>query len=196
MALVKFFHFTAQESVIAIILNSLSWDKAYEIQFFRYLKDRPTYAALELDQAQLSVSLSCSLYLRSSLDLVDTRMDQHHARTQIVSGLHDLQLYASDYLLEHLRILANLQKITLGRGGDWTMLLECLERLVEKHREVSASFSDLQMEEHTDTATRSEIWNNLELSDNSKQLFTRLLNFRRADSSKPLSTSRGEQHLL
>ena len=196
MDLVKFFHFTAQESVIAMFLTARPWEKAYALQFFRYLKDRPTYAALELDQAQLSVSLSCSLYLRSSLDLVDTRMDQHQARTQIVSGLHDLHLYANDYLLEHLRILANLQEITLAKGGDWALLLECLERLVEKHREVSASFPALRMEENGETATHDEVWMNLELSNNTKQLFIRLLNFRRAAFSKPHSTSQGKQHLF
>ena len=168
--------------------------KADARPFSRYLKDRPTYPALELAQAQLSVSLSCSLYIGSSLDLVDTRVDQHHARTQILSGLHDLQLYANDYFVENLTILGNHQVIPLAKGDDWALLLECLERLVKKHSEVLASFPDLQTEEDAQTATYDEIWNNMGISIAPKRLFTRLVNFRRAATSKINSASQGEWH--
>ena len=164
----------------------------------RYLKDRPTYIALELAQAHLSVSLSCSLYLKSSLDLVDTRADEHHSRTQILAGLHDLQLYANDYLLEHLKFLTNLKTTMTVQGDDWALLLDCLNRFATKHQEMLALFPHLQIDEEGETVTQDEAWHTLEIPSVSKRLLTRLLNFRRVASSREdsASSSKGKWGIL
>ena len=99
----------------------------------RYLKDRPTYPALDLAQAHFFVALSCSLYLFASLDLVDASITQEDTRLEIKLGLHELQFYANDHFLEHLQMLSQHNSSSLVSKEDLTALQQSLDRLARRH---------------------------------------------------------------
>ena len=93
---------------------------------------------LQSQRAQLTVALSCVLYLPSSLELVDPRLRNDELRSRISQGFHDLHLYANDYWLDHLRALVDLPVGWRLDEKDFMALRQALERLTTMHDELAA----------------------------------------------------------
>ena len=74
---------------------------------YRFLQKSNTYAALQPAQAHVTVSLSCVLYLASSLKFVDPNVAERDIRDQVIQRFHELLLYACDHWLDHLQALAD-----------------------------------------------------------------------------------------
>lgn len=108
------------------------------ILWFRYIQKSGVSPSLGPQRAQLTVALSCVLYLPSSLDLVDPRCTEYEIRSRIGQGFHDLHLYANDYWLDHLQALLDSPVGTYSNEADLAPLREALERLAITHNELAA----------------------------------------------------------
>jgi len=104
----------------------------------RYIRNLVTPEILQRPQAHLAVSLSCILYLESSLDFVDPQIASHDIRSKILERSHELHLYANNYWLEHLLALADLPVGSyLTRDGILPLRLS-LERFTDRHNKLAA----------------------------------------------------------
>ena len=106
---------------------------------YRFLQKSDTYAALQPEQAHITVSLSCVLYLVSSLKFVDPSVAQRDIRDQVIQRFHELLLYACDHWLDHLQALANRPGRLLADQYTLSSLQQGLERLSHSHTELAVS---------------------------------------------------------
>ena len=100
---------------------------------FRYLRNTDRYSFLQPQKAQFTVSLSCVLYLQSSLDFIDSRVPEDENYLSVLLCLHELHLYAIDHWVDHLLVLSRSLR---SRPGECEIepLLQGLERLTDMHQ--------------------------------------------------------------
>ena len=136
-------------------------------------------------QAQTSISLSCALYLESSLDLADPQITDKEKHSQILLCLHDLQLYANDHWLDHLLALVELQGSLPPNGPGLLALRNCLERLTSRYNKLVLSKSgNAQVENKTESLIRNNLWYPLDVSDTAQNLLNKLLIFQNYNPKK------------
>ena len=141
----------------------------------RYLQNTDKFSFLQPQQAQLAVSLSCVLYLQSSLDFVDPRISEEQKRSNVALCLHELHLYAVDHWVDHL--LALIKSLGSQPGGcELEPLLQGLERLIDLHAEVAASQGvSVRNETRLDPIEREHRWQPLKISPAARNLLDRVL---------------------
>ncbi|KAM0794096.1 hypothetical protein BDR22DRAFT_815754 [Usnea florida] len=145
---VRFTHFTAQE----------------------YLRKTDKYPSLQPKEAQLTVSLSCILYLQSSLEFVDPRIAEEDKHSSVALLFHELHLYAVDHWIDHLLALSELVD-SHHPGCDLRLLFRGLERLTEMHNELAALNGwNLRDEHNPSLSPGSGSWHSLHISPPAKKL--------------------------
>ena len=141
----------------------------------RYLRNPDRHIFLQSQKAQLTASLSCVLYLQSSLDLVDPRFTEEAKRSSVLLCLHDLNLYAIDYWLDHLLALSKSMGFCPDRY-ELEPLLRSLERLTEMHQHIAAlQGSGFLEEEELDYRQQGQHWQLFRISHAAQSLLTRVL---------------------
>lgn len=149
----------------------------------RYLRNTDKFLFLQPEKAQLTVSLSCVLYLESSLDFVDPRVAEEEKRLSILQCLHELHLYAIDHWVDHLLALSKLLGSHPG-GCELEPLLRGLERLTDMHQNLDALQSSGTCKEGDLIPTQREgRWQSLGISPAVRGLLDRLLTHRETISS-------------
>lgn len=137
---------------------------------------------MQPQQAQLTVSLSCVLYLQSSLTFVDPRVAEEEKRSNVTLCLHELNLYAIDHWVDHLLALSKSLGSHPG-GNGLELLLRGLERLTDMHKEVAAlQGSSIRNERGSDFTQREHCWQPLEISPTTRSLLDRALVYRECAS--------------
>lgn len=127
-------------------------------------------------QAQTSISLSCALYLESSLDLADPQLTDKEKHSQILLCLHDLHLYANDHWLDHMLALVDLQGSLPPNGPGLLALRNCLERLTSRYNKlVLSENSNAQVENKTESFIGNNLWHPLDVSETAQTLLNKLL---------------------
>ena len=159
----------------------------------RYLKRSPPQAFLEQHQSELSVSLSCVLYLTAGIDLADQQITKEQKSAQVVSGLHELHTYANDYFVEHLTWLADLmdsEKSGIDQGCRF--LLHCVDILCAKHAKVRQRHAEcIRGQQSSVTIAPSSAFDRLGILPASKDLLFCLDRFRQGVPSDLRSESTG-----
>ena len=141
----------------------------------RYLKNTNKFSFLQPQKAQLTVSLSCVLYLQSSLDFVDSRIAEEEKRSSILLCLHELHLYAIDHWVDHLLALSKSLGIHSG-GCELEPLLQGLERLTDRHQNLAnLQGSAIRNEEESNYTQREHCWQFLKISSAARSLLDRVL---------------------
>lgn len=152
----------------------------------RYLRNTEKFPFLQPEKAQLTVSLSCVLYLQSSLDFVDPRVAEEEKRLSIILCLHELHLYAIDHWVDHLLALSKLLGSHPG-GCEPEPLLRGLERLTDMHQNLDALQSSGTCNEGDLIPTQREgRWQSLGISPAARGLLDRVLTHRETVSSNEL----------
>ena len=160
----------------------------------RYLRTTDYFSQLQDAQAQTSISLSCALYLESSLDLADPQITDKEKHSQILLCLHDLHLYANDHWLDHILSLIDLQGSLPPNGPGLLALRSCLERLTSRYNKLVLSKSgNAQVEDKTQPLIRNDLWHPLDVSDTAQTLLNKLLVFQNYKLKKdgPIISSDG-----
>ena len=150
---------------------------------FRYLRNANRYSFLQTQIAQLSVLLSCTLYLQSSLDLVDPRVTEDEKSMSVLLCLHELHLYAIDHWIDHLLALLKLLG-SRSHGCELDHLLRGLQRLTDMHQNVVAlQGSGLHDLEEQDSRQEDDRWQRLNISPTARSLLDRVLVHQQTGSS-------------
>ena len=138
---------------------------------YRFLRKSNTYAALQPAQAHVTVSLSCVLYLASSLKFVDPSVAERDIRDQVIHRFHELLLYACDHWLDHLQALADIPARLLADQYTLSSLQQGLERLSHSHTELAVS-KGWTCGQQTDTfpSSRDDLWGSLGVSPSVRRL--------------------------
>ncbi len=135
---------------------------------------------LQSQRAQLTVALSCVLYLPSSLELVDPRLRDDELRSRIGQGFHDLHLYANDYWLDHLGALVALPVGWRLDEKDFMALQQALERLTTTHDELAALKGwKVRNEGDTPPSPKDDLWRCLLISPAARSLLNGSLAYRK-----------------
>ena len=151
----------------------------------RYLRESKSFPLLQDAQAQTSISLSCALYLESSLDLADPQITDREKHSQIILCLHDLNLYANDHWLDHLLALVDLQESLPPNGPVLLGLRNSLERLTSQYNKLVLTKSgNAQVEDKTRSLIRDNLWHPLDVSDTAQILLNKLLVFQNYNLKK------------
>ena len=151
---------------------------------FRYLNNPNGHIFLQPQKAQLTASLSCVLYLQSSLDFVDPRVTEEAKRLSVLLCLHDLNLYAIDHWLDHLLALSR-SMVSWPDRREIEPLLQSLERLAEIHQSIAAlRGSGLLEEEEQDYRQQGQHWQLFGISHAARILLNRVLVHQQAVSSE------------
>ena len=131
----------------------------------RFLQKSNTYAALQPAQAHVTVSLSCVLYLATSLNFVDPSVAERDIREQVIQRFHELLLYACDHWLDHLQALADRPTRLLAEQDTLSSLQQGLESLSHLHTELALS-KGWTCGQQTDAipSSRDDLWSSLEVS--------------------------------
>ena len=131
----------------------------------RLLQKSSTYAALQPAQAHVTVSLSCVIYLASSLKFVDPSVSERDIREQVIQRFHELLLYACDHWLDHLQALADRPTRLLAEQDTLSSLQKGLESLSHLHTELALS-EGWTCGQQTDAmpSSRDDLWSSLEVS--------------------------------
>ena len=131
----------------------------------RFLEKNNTYAALQPAQAHVTVSLSCVLYLASSLNFVDPSVAERDIREQVFQRFHELLMYAYDHWLDHLQALADRPTRLLAEQETLSSLQQGLESLSHLHGELALS-KGWTCEQQTDAfpSSRDDLWGSLGVS--------------------------------
>ena len=131
----------------------------------RFLQKSNTYAALQPAQAHVTVSLSCVLYLASSLQFVDPSVAEHDIRDQVIQRFHELLLYACDHWLDHLQASADRPTRLLAEQDTLSSLQQGLESLSHLHTELALS-KGWTCGQQTDAfpSSRDDLWGSLGVS--------------------------------
>lgn len=138
--------------------------------------------------------MSCVLYLASSLDLVDPRIEDSQSSTAVELCLHGLQLYANDHWLDHILALGDQEMCSLIRDQDLRPLRHSLEQLTTKHNELACLFGFSAEEEHSTVARLEDShWDFLTLSPNARTLLTMV--FSEASACRKGISTKGGQFL-
>lgn len=141
----------------------------------RYLQNTETFSFLQPQPAQLTVSLSCVLYLQSSLDFVDPRISEEQKRSNVALCLHELQLYAIDHWTDHLLALVQSPGFQVS-GYELEPLLQGLEQLNELHEKVAAlQSSGTRNKIRLDATERVHRWQSLNISHAARSLLDSVL---------------------
>ena len=142
---------------------------------FRYLRKPNRHICLQSPKAQFTASLSCVLYLQSSLDFVDPRVTEEAKRSSVLLCLHDLNLYAIDHWLDHLLELSESVGSCPDRS-ELEPLLRNLERLTEMHQSIAGlQGSGLPEEEEQDCRQQGQHWHLFGISHAARSLLNRVL---------------------
>ena len=152
----------------------------------RYLRNPNRHIFLQPQKAQLTASLSCVLYLQSSLDFVDPRVAEGAKRSSVLLCLHDMNLYAIDHWLDHLLALSKSMGSCPDRCELGT-LLESLERLTEMHQNIAALQGSGLLEEEEEEESCSQQgqhWQLFEISHAARSLLNRVLVHQQTVSSE------------
>ncbi len=175
---VSFIHFTAQELVL--ICCPLIWTY-HLLLLFRYLRKLSGMLPfLQSQRSQLTVALSCVLYLHSSLELVDPRLRDDDLRLRIGQGFHDLHLYANDYWLDHLCALVDLPVGWRLDEKDFMALQQAIERLTTMHDELAAlNGRKVRNESDTPLSPKDDLWRCLLISPAARSLLDGILAYRK-----------------
>ena len=158
----------------------------------RYIRTLYSSSALQYQPAQLTVSLACVLYLRSSFDLVDPRIPNDDTRSQVFQCFHDLQLYANDHWLDHLSALANSPTDCIPSGSSMLSLKQGLERLTGRHNELVHNKTLNNQDDSDSLSSATEAgWHRLGVSRATQSLLNRELayRFKSAESDQIASCS-------
>ena len=158
---------------------------------FRYLKTPNRHILLQAQKAQLTASLSCILYLQSSLNFVDPRVTEEAKRSSVLLCLHDLNLYAIDHWLDHLLALSRSMGSYPDRS-ELETLFQSLEHLTEMHRSIAALLgSGLLEKEEQDHRQQGQHWQLFEVSHATRILLNSALGHQQTVSSEkyPLEES-------
>ena len=131
----------------------------------RFLQKSSTYAALQPAQAHVTVSLSCVLYLASSLQFVDPSVAERDIRNQVIQRFHELLLYACDHWLDHLQALADRPTRLLDEQDTLSSLQQGLESLSQLHAKLALSKGWIGGQQ-TDAfpSSRDDLWGSLGVS--------------------------------
>ena len=152
-------------------------------QTSRYLRSPNRHIFLQPQKAQLTASLSCVLYLQSSLDFVDSRVTEEAKRSSVLLCLHDLNLYAIDHWLDHLLALSK----SMGSYPDrceLEPLLRSLDRLTVMHQSIAAlQGSDLHAEQEQAYRQQGQDWHLFGMSQAAQSLLDRVLVHQQTASS-------------
>ena len=117
------------------------------------------------------MSLSCVLYLASSLNFVDPSVAEPEIRDQVLHGFHELLLYACDHWLDHLQALADRPTCLLADQGALSSLQQGLENLSRLYDKVAVLQGwTCGQQENTLTASRIELWGSLKVSPSVRTL--------------------------
>lgn len=142
-------------------------------------------STLQKAQAHLTVSISCVLYLTSSLQLVDPRVADYLVRSKIINCFHELQLYANDRWIDHLQALA---------AESWSdeqglvPLRHSLRRLTDSHNHL-AILIDWTTQREDDRPSHEGLWDPLGIPPVVQVLLERVIIYRSKASSKGGSTA-------
>ncbi|KAL2036434.1 hypothetical protein N7G274_010835, partial [Stereocaulon virgatum] len=136
-------------------------------EFLQNFYDSPI---LQRFQAQLTVSLSCVLYLTSSLDLVDPRVADNEKRSQVALCLHELHLYANDHWLDHLRALAEISERLFAQRQSLSPLRCSLDTLAHVHNELLPSGYHNTEDDHEPISSEEVRWESLGISSAAQSL--------------------------
>ncbi len=104
----------------------------------RYIRKLAIPEILQQPQAHIVVSLSCVLYLISSLDLVDPRIASHDIRSKVLQRSHELHLYANDHWFDHLLALAGFRVGSLTTRNGLLPLRQSLETFTDHHNKLAS----------------------------------------------------------
>ena len=140
---------------------------------------------LQKFQAQLTVSLSCVLYLTSSLDLVDPHTAEDEKWSQVALCLHELHFYANDHWIDHLRALVSLPECSSVHEPRILSLRRSLDRLTDMHNNhLSLRNQNVQDENDLDAVPREDPWEALGISYAARNLLNKTLVYRNNASVK------------
>ena len=128
-------------------------------------------------EAELTVTLSCTLQLISGLDLIDPNVAEHESRTAIVRGYYNLQLYANDHWLDHLLGLSGLGPSALLGTTKSAYLCSTLEQLALKQDALASRLGIATQNIDEIPAGPKNLWNMLKLSSTSRQLVEKELGY-------------------
>ena len=131
------------------------------------------------------MSLSCVLYLTSSLNLVDPHIADEEKRSQVALCLHELHLYANDHWVDHLRALVNLPECSSVHEPRILSLRRSLDRLTDMHdNHLSPQDQNVQDENDLDAVPREDPWEALGISYAARNLLNKTLVYRNNASVK------------
>ena len=156
---------------------------------FRYINDFPPVTTLQRQNAELAVSVSCVLYLISSLDLIDPKIPDDEKRSTVLLCFHDLNLYAIDHWLDHL--LALLEHSSSDSSGemDLSFLAKIIENLTEKHNELALLQNYTARDENLSEASSPiKCWNALNISAAAQHLLNQSLIYRNTTGNVSTTT--------
>ena len=148
----------------------------------RYLRNTEKFTYLQPQKAQQTVSLSCVLYLQSSLDFVNSRVTEEEKRLNVALCLHELHPYAIDYWVDHLLALSKSLGSHLG-GCDLEPLLQGLERLTAMHDKLAALQNFEGRKEGEVDCTREQRWQVFGISRDARSLLDKVLIYQQMASS-------------
>ena len=116
---------------------------------------------------------------------MDPRVEEREKISAVFSGLHDLQLYANDYFVEHLLASA-------GSHGTPKATLDALQDRVKQlaflHNKLRTLKAEQIPKEHETSSTQDGVaWGSLDIDAASRRLLTEISEFRRAQSTKKTS---------
>jgi len=160
----------------------------------RYIRKLAIPEILQQPQAHIVVSLSCVLYLKSSLDLVDPRIASHDIRSKVLERSHELHLYANDHWLDHLLALADLPVGSYLTRNEMSPLRQSLETFTDHHNEL-ASLKGYGIQDDSELADTQlqDFLNTLGVSMAVRTLLNKLFIHRRnasVDGGLPAKTDR------
>ena len=124
------------------------------------------------------MSLSCILYLQSSLEFVDPRIAEEDKHSSVALLFHELHLYAVDHWIDHLLALSELVDSD-HPGSELKLLFRGLERLTEMHNELAALNGWNLRDEHDALLPQAgDFWHSLHISPTAKKLLDATLTCR------------------
>ena len=161
--------------------------------YHRFLEHSNILAAFQPVQAHVTVSLSCVLYLASSLKFVDPSVAERDIRDQVIQGEHELLPYAYDHWLDHLLAVANSQTGLLADQDALSRLQRGLESLSYAYTELAVSKGwTCAQQTNTSHPPRDVLWGSLEVSPSVRTLLNQCL--MSIDPGSTMASGRVGQH--
>ena len=105
----------------------------------RYLLEASDNPFVRPVDAHHDISFACTVYLRTSFELIDPYLPEGQRMIKVGKGFHALQLYAHEHWVSHLLMYVNLNGGF--EGGASQPLIEQLISLCEAHKQMGAQLS-------------------------------------------------------